>query len=227
MENIKPGDSALRWPIGASMGILLLLGGLKHLARSVPSVGEYVFVVALAVQLYTPTFLLGRNGISWSSLGLERRRLRVDMTTLLWLVVIVLPLYVLAYHVWEEGWSQAVPRVRLSSGFLTFVVVQVCLVGFAEELFFRGLLLEQFESAFRTRGCGSKSAQGWAIVLTSTVFAMAHFVGEYHPARLATFFPALLFGFQRVRTGSIYGATIFHGLCNILNRILYLSYLGT
>jgi len=45
---------------------------------------------------------------------------------------------------------------------------------------------------------------GWAIVVTSGLFALGHYVGEWgNPARLGPFFPALLFSAMRARSGSI------------------------
>jgi membrane protease YdiL (CAAX protease family) len=40
---------------------------------------------------------------------------------------------------------------------------------------------------------------------------------------LLVFFPALLFGWLRERTGTIVGSTLFHAACNILSRVVAAS----
>ena len=47
---------------------------------------------------------------------------------------------------------------------------------------------------------------------------------EPHPARLAVFFPALLFGWLRARTGGIGASVVFHALCNLFSATLARGY---
>ena len=47
-----------------------------------------------------------------------------------------------------------------------------------------------------------------------------------NPQRLAVFFPALLFGWMRARTGSIAAGALYHALCNVLADTLHVSYFG-
>ena len=41
------------------------------------------------------------------------------------------------------------------------------------------------------------------------------------PTRLAVFFPALVFGWMRSRSGSIAPGAVFHALCNVFSEILH------
>ena len=74
------------------------------------------------------------------------------------------------------------------------VQVGVGVIGLSEELFFRGYIQERFQRRFPGGLPILGVRLGPAILLTSAVFALAHFVGDYRPARLATFFPSLVFG---------------------------------
>ena len=47
-----------------------------------------------------------------------------------------------------------------------------------------------------------------------------------NPQRLAVFFPALVFGWMRARTGSIAAGATFHALCNVVSDVLHTSYFG-
>ncbi len=45
-----------------------------------------------------------------------------------------------------------------------------------------------------------------------------------YAARLAVFFPSLLFGWLRSRTGGIGASTVFHALCNTWSELLGVGY---
>ena len=60
---------------------------------------------------------------------------------------------------------------------------------------------------------------GWALVVSSALFALGHVAVIPNPQRLAVFFPALLFGWMRARTGSIAAGASFHALCNVVSDV--------
>lgn len=106
-----------------------------------------------------------------------------------------------------------------------FCLVQVVVVALPEELFFRGFLLHLLEQRFppKRRICGG--GVGLALVISAAAFALVHLPKDGDPRALATFFPALLFGWMRSATGSILASTVTHGAANILVRVLELSLL--
>jgi membrane protease YdiL (CAAX protease family) len=57
------------------------------------------------------------------------------------------------------------------------------------------------------------------------LFAAIHFLVEPHPARLAVFFPALLFGWTRAWRGGIGAALVLHAMSNLYSEILARSWL--
>ncbi|HVR03393.1 MAG TPA: CPBP family glutamic-type intramembrane protease, partial [Polyangia bacterium] len=65
---------------------------------------------------------------------------------------------------------------------------------------------------------------GWALVVSSALFALGHVVVVPNPQRLAVFFPALVFGWMRGRTGSIAAGATFHALCNVVADVMHTSY---
>jgi membrane protease YdiL (CAAX protease family) len=64
-----------------------------------------------------------------------------------------------------------------------------------------------------------------AWVLQAALFAAIHFMVEPHPARLAVFFPALLFGWTRAWRGGIGAALTLHAMSNLYSEILARSWL--
>ena len=83
-----------------------------------------------------------------------------------------------------------------------------------EELFFRGYMQPLAESRFSSKIKVLGAEIGWGVVLTAALFALIHLAAEPSPQRLATFFPGLIFGWLRAKTGSILAPTLFHFLAN-------------
>lgn len=106
-----------------------------------------------------------------------------------------------------------------------FCLIQLVVVALPEELFFRGFLLQLLERRFPPKRRILGGGIGVALVLSAAAFALIHIPKDGDPRALATFFPALLFGWMRSATGSILASTVTHGAANILVRVLELSYL--
>jgi len=207
----------------ASLGILVLLGVVKHLAF-LPLVAQYGFTVAAGAQLYVPLWLLGRRGIDHDSLGLTWRHWAVDLRIgLIWAGLTAVG-FGIGHHFWQviyrgAHWSPGWPE-----RFFENVLLQVLVVGLAEELYFRGYLQERMTKLWPPKYKLLGAPFGRAIILTSVVFALAHFIGEYNPARLGPFFPSLLFGWLRSRSTTIVSAVFYHAFCNLLSDVLWACY---
>jgi membrane protease YdiL (CAAX protease family) len=72
------------------------------------------------------------------------------------------------------------------------------------------------------RVLGADLGPGW--LLASAIFAAGHVLTIPHPARLAVFFPALVFGWLRQRTGGIGASVLFHASCNLFSAALGRGY---
>ena len=97
-------------------------------------------------------------------------------------------------------------------------------VSLPEETFYRGYLQPRLEALWppKTRILGV--LMGKAVIVSAALFALGHFLGEWNPLRLGPFFPALVFAWQRNKTGSILGAIAYHAICNVLGEVLFSLY---
>jgi uncharacterized protein len=97
---------------------------------------------------------------------------------------------------------------------------QIVVIALPEEAFFRGYLQTSLERVFppRTRIFGAELGVGW--ILAAAIFAVGHVLTIRHPARLAVFFPALVFGWLRRRTGGVGASVLFHASCNLFSAAL-------
>ena len=119
--------------------------------------------------------------------------------------------------------------MRLTRGYLWIVlwsVTQLFFIALPEECFYRGFVQTRLEQA-------RPGARAWlgvspAIVATSVLFGLGHWLvpvgGALLVARMSVFFPSLLFGWLRRRTGSIVAPTIYHACCNMMVLLLSTHY---
>jgi membrane protease YdiL (CAAX protease family) len=146
---------------------------------------------------------------------------RAVVWTLL-LCALVFPPFWYGYRLY---WGAAAPfALRLPAEPLDALAEQLLAVALPEEAFFRGYLQSALDRAWppRWRVLGASLGPAW--LLSAAVFAVGHFLTIPHPSRLAVFFPALLFGWLRARTGSIGAPTLFHAACNLFSATLARGY---
>lgn len=97
-------------------------------------------------------------------------------------------------------------------------------VALPEEAFFRGYLQTSLHDRWKAEWRIGPIALTWGIVVSSALFAIGHFATEPHPARLAVFFPSLLFGVVRSATGGVGAAIFLHAECNLFSQWLAQGY---
>lgn len=107
---------------------------------------------------------------------------------------------------------------------LDLVLTQILGIAVPEEMFYRGYVQTALDDAFRFRFQFLGATLGAGVLLGSVVFALGHFATHAHPARLAVFFPSLVFGWLRARTGGVGAAIFFHAACNLFSAYLTEGY---
>ena len=101
---------------------------------------------------------------------------------------------------------------------------QLVVVALPEEAFYRGYLMTALDDAWgrRWRLFGAELGFGW--IVSAALFAVGHLLTEPRVDRLAVFFPALLFGWMRARTGGIGAGIVLHALSNVFSATLARGY---
>jgi membrane protease YdiL (CAAX protease family) len=140
------------------------------------------------------------------------------------LAVIVTVPFAIGHHFWQTMLFHHSFRFAMPEAFVTGVLTQVFIVALAEEIFFRGYLQERMAKIWPLERTLFGAPFGRAIVVAAVVFALAHFVGEYRVDRLGPFFPALVFGMLRAKTGRVVAPILFHAYCNVLGEVLWACY---
>jgi membrane protease YdiL (CAAX protease family) len=89
-----------------------------------------------------------------------------------------------------------------------------------EEMFFRGFVQGRFENYTKGRFRRPAVTFWVPIVVSALLFALAHWAVYLDPPRLLVFFPGLLFGWLRAKTGSLLACILSHGVANSVSILL-------
>lgn len=101
---------------------------------------------------------------------------------------------------------------------------QWLVIALPEESFYRGYLQSELDRIWPPRLRVLGAPLGPSLLVTSALFAAGHLATELDVNRLAVFFPSLLFGWLRARTGGVGASIAFHALCNLFAAYLARSY---
>lgn len=136
-----------------------------------------------------------------------------------------------ALHLGSQAQEQEDNEASLSRGMLwilMWLVTQLFFIALPEEYFYRGYIQTRLGDAFKARG-----TRKWWIVTpqnlaTSVLFGLGHLFipvgGVLLPGRFSVFFPSLLFGLLRERTGSITASVVYHACCNMMVLVWVVHY---
>lgn len=191
------------------------------------AVGAVFLTVSWAVVLRGDTERIRAFGLSLGGITepepLDARRIaRQGAQALGWALlfaVIFLPPFWLGYRWW---WTVDQSLAwRLPDDYGSRVMGQLLVIALPEEAFFRGYLQSALDGAWADKRVKILGAEvGLGLVVSAAIFAVGHVLTIPHPSRLAVFFPALLFGWLRARTGGIGASVLFHAMCNLFSSFL-------
>jgi membrane protease YdiL (CAAX protease family) len=242
----RVGEALTLWAV-AFAGIVVV----KALGEAIPLFAGQAKTAAAVLFLYLPAWRIRRHGElvddygvppwPWTSPGAARQWGR-DLRWFLGVAAVLVPATVGGFFAFLELIEHLPPDVRLfltpyrgGAGDLAFrlpdrfwllALDQLLVVALPEEFFYRAYLQTTLTRAWgEGRGRLFGAAVGPAFFATQALFALGH-LAELHPWRLAVFFPSLLFGWLRLRTGSIVAPILVHALSNLLLMALEASAFG-
>ncbi|MEW6443948.1 MAG: CPBP family intramembrane glutamic endopeptidase [bacterium] len=175
---------------------------------------DVVAIGAACLFLYVPLALLQISRREPRDYGITLRGSGASLRTALAVSAVVLPAFLLLYVLCRKFCFHAPARIVLPAGWSLLLIYHLVGVALPEEVFYRGYMQSRLNTALpgRVRLLAASVGVGW--LYTALLFALGHFLIAHRLERLATFFPGLLFGWLRERTGSIVAPTLVHGLCN-------------
>jgi membrane protease YdiL (CAAX protease family) len=169
--------------------------------------------------LVAPWWMLRRRGLDPAAFALNADRPWQSALVALVAAAIVFPPYILGFAGWVRVLDGAAPMWSAVPGigwWAYWFFVHLVVVAVPEEAFFRGYVQGRLAPLFPRRVRLLGVSFGGHIVVASALFALVHLVAIPAPFRLAVFFPGLLFGWLRERTGSIVAPALLHAASNVL-----------
>ena len=155
---------------------------------------------------------------------------RLTVRAVAWALALAL-VFFLPFFAGFQAWAHWVWHSRHAFVFPSFVAhlgsdaaAQLLIVALPEEAFYRGYLQTRLDDAWPARARIFGATLGPSLLATSAVFALGHYATIPDPARLAVFFPSLVFGWLRARTGGVGAPALFHALCNLFSESLMRGY---
>jgi membrane protease YdiL (CAAX protease family) len=239
------GEIVRTWALAvaglAAARALSLLDPTRLLAANLAGVAAVLFVAL-------PERRLRARGEGWDAYGLPWHGVRDPRTWRAWARgaalallagAVVFPAFAAGFALYAEllpRLPQGAARVlapysgaprfafRFPDGLPLLALVQLLVVALPEELFYRGFVQTAWARTAPQRGVTVLGARlGAGFLWTQVLFAAGHLV-VLQPWRLGTFFPGLLFGWLRARTGDLAAPVVFHALSNLFVATLEASF---
>jgi membrane protease YdiL (CAAX protease family) len=236
------GTSALTWrALAEALAVSAVVPGLvtaasmfvpeKYVALCVG--GIFLGATALLVWRHDDTAVM-RAGLTLGGIVLQgpvdaKRIGREALIAIGWaaaLLAIVAVPYVLGWRYWWKPTHPFTPQLLFArpADAANEVLGQLVVIALPEEAFYRGYLQSRLDEVWPGRVSILGARVGVGLVAASIIFALGHLATIHSPVRLAVFFPALVFGWLRARTGGIGASIAFHGACNVLSEVLGRGY---
>jgi membrane protease YdiL (CAAX protease family) len=205
MTTTHPPGPGRGWPV-APILVFAAISVLLHFAAAHAEVMSPLSpdLLAMALFLYTPLFHYRRErGPSWLRPGNPGKSLAVAAALLLgstafFFLYLRLPL--------PESLKPAAGFLPPLGPFLARHFIATVL---PEEVFFRGYIYDAFEEKGRE-----------PILPSALCFALAHVIIYPTPYRALTFFPGVVLGWARRKTGAIYVPALLHLFFNTMPYLL-------
>lgn len=248
LRPLGPGELLATWLwVVGGIAVATAVAGLdpsRLLAGNLAGVAALLFVLI-------PDRRIRTRGESWEDYGLPWWGVRSPRTWRAWgrgalqglgICAVVFPVFAAAWWgyarllpVLPEGLARLLGPYALPPRFAPalpprlalLALTQLLVVALPEEMFYRGWMQTSWSRAGPERWVRVLGADlGRGFVATQALFALGHLV-SLQPWRVATFFPGLLFGWARARTGSLAAPVVLHALSNLFLLVLEASFLGT
>lgn len=143
-----------------------------------------------------------------------------------WALAFAAVFFVPFYFGWKYWWhARAVFSLHMKPwDMVNEVFGQLVIIALPEEAFYRGYLQSRLDDAWPARWRVAGAEIGPGLFVAAAIFALGHFATIRDPARLAVFFPALVFGWMRAKTRGIGASCAFHAMCNLFSEVLGKGY---
>lgn len=197
--------------------IVLAVVHIFYLARANNFIGSHISYFVAYLLLGVPVLVLWLRHRPLDYFDITKSSLIKSTLAFLVAAIVIFPPFLIAAHGWQKiVMGKGAFTLAGFPDFFSVMIFQILIVALPEEFYFRGYVQSSLNRIFGHKWNFLGVRIGWALPLTAAIFAFAHAVVNYQWWHFAIFFPALVFGYLRERTGSIVAPTLFHAASNLL-----------
>ena len=210
-------NRSLAIEVTATTVAVLVLTHVLYATRSHAFIGPKISYIVAYILMGTPMLVLWLRKRSIDFFSLSRRDVLRSLVVFGVAALVLFPPFLVGAHFWQRivGGHAAFSAAGFPR-FINIMLVQLVLVALPEEFFFRGYFQSAMNRIFVGRWNFLGARIGWGLLITAAVFAVAHTIVTFQWWHFSIFFPALVFGWLRERTGNIIAPTLFHAASNLL-----------
>jgi membrane protease YdiL (CAAX protease family) len=221
MSELSPLSKALWVSADVTAAVALIAAGLPTSLHTT-LVGFVFLAVTWALVWRGDDAQVRRSGLALGGVVIPGRfdsvaAARAGAQALAWALGLWAIVSIPFFLVWRFWWAPTLTfslSLRPLDGVDEFLG-QIFVIALPEEAFYRGYLQSRLDEVWAPRLVVLGARVGPGLLVASVVFALGHVATVQLPARLAVFFPSLLFGWLRARTGGIGASVLFHAFCNV------------
>ena len=207
-------DLLLLW-----LATLLLIRGVVALHAA--GMYEIILIAVPLLFMYMPLYACKLRGVSAEAYPLTLPLLREPFygqairLNLVLIGLITVP-WLIGYHYYQSMLFGYTNQWLWPSSFITLIGYHLFFVAIPEEMFYRGYMQSRLDELFEKRWSIFGVKLGWGWILTCLLFAFGHSLVHFQWWHFAIFFPSLLFGWLREKTGHIVAGALFHAWSNVV-----------
>ena len=205
--------------------VLVTISRLLFVSQGVPFIGKYYATIFAALFIYVPVMVLWLRRRPIDFIDTSAGMFLKGVVAFILSVLVVFPPFLVCSHFWMIiAFGKTHFALAPFPDFAKTAIFQILLIALPEEFFFRGYMQTTLDRVFRKKWRILGAALGWSWIITSVVFAFSHSMVHYRWWHFSIFFPSLLFGWLREKTGSITAPILFHATSNIVSDWIARSY---
>src|SRR3989338_1502019 len=196
--------------------LTLIICKIIYECRFLPWVHQYLSTLTALLLIYIPFSYMWWRRLALDFIERDFKSMIRSLEIGIIFSVIIFPIFLLANNLYQELFLASLYRGWYYPEIVQFSVYQIFLIAIPEEFFFRGYIQSQLNRIFPPNFSLFGLRWGWSIPLTALIFAFSHTFITFQWWHFSIFFPGLVFGVLREKTGGLMAPIFFHTLSNVI-----------
>lgn len=212
------------------LGSMLLLSVFNQL-RFVSFFDKYLSLFSCLILVYVPMLVTWKKPIFLPLFDRSKQNAVRSIKYYLLTCLLIFPILIGLNHffqswVFHQGFSSVSKQSEIVFKILKEAPYQLLLVALPEEFFYRSFMQGILNDNWGKKWTFLGAKFGKSLIITSLLFALSHSLISFAWWHFAIFFPSLVFGWLKEKTGSLTASILFHASANLFSLWVANSYIS-